>query len=110
MIESFDKFKVMGTHIGKRAEHIHRYVVRGSKFVLEREPTNEYDENAIRVLLSVRKGAHLLDLGYVPRQRAAEIAPLMDAGGEFEATFRTKIISRKTGGLIGLYLNLEKLN
>lgn len=41
---------------------------------LKREPDNEHDKNAIKVWWGNRA------LGYVPRQLAAEIAPLMDAG------------------------------
>ncbi len=108
--ESFGKIKVMGTHIGDRAEHIHKYVVRGSHFVLEREPDNEKDRNAILVKLAVRKGRHLLVLGYVPKARAAELAPLMDQGAEFKPTFRIKILNDKTGGLVALYLNLVRMN
>jgi len=110
MTLTFDKFKVMGTHIGKRAEHIHKYVVRGSSFVLKREPENEYDKNAVQVFLAVRKGQYFLDLGYVPRRKAEELAPLMDDGVEFKASFRIKIINEKTGGLVALYLNLVKVD
>ena len=108
--ESFGKIKVMGTHIGNRAEYIHKYVVRGSTFILKREPDNVKDENAIQVFLSVRKGQHFLDLGYVPRARAAELAPLIDQGLELKPTFRIKIIDEKTGALVALYLNLTKVS
>jgi hypothetical protein len=80
-----------------------------SKIELEREPDNEHDSNAIKVNLPVRRGAHILHLGYVPKELAAKIAPLMDLGQKFEATFRTKIINEKTGALIDLYLNLNML-
>ena len=108
--ESFGKIKVMGTHIGERAQYIHKYVVRGSHFVLEREPDNEKDSNAILIKLAVRKGQHLLVLGYVPRARAAELAPLRDQGAEFKPTFRIKILNEKTGGLVALYLNVVRMN
>jgi hypothetical protein len=108
--EYIDKFKVMGIHIGKRREYISKYVLNNSKFVLTREPQNEYDENAILINLPVRNGKHFLDLGYMPRELAAEIAPQIDSGIEFKTTFRTKITSDKTGKLIHLYLNLIRMN
>lgn len=43
---------------------------------LEREPHNQYDENAIQVI------AHGEHIGYIQRDLAALIAPKMDAGEE----------------------------
>lgn len=107
--EFYGKIKVMGIHIGARRENIEKYVKQGSKFILTREQTNEFDQNAILIELPVRKGQYKLDLGYVPRGTAAEIVPLIDSGIEFKATFRTKIISEKSGKMIDLYLNLIKI-
>ena len=46
---------------------------------LVREPDNEHDENAIKVV--VAKGSYKgLHIGYVPRGIAAELAPKMDEG------------------------------
>jgi hypothetical protein len=103
------KIKVMGIHVENRRENIMKYVKQGSKFVLTREPENEYDKNAILIELPVRGGKHKLDLGYVPKETAAEIAPLIDSGIEFKATFRVCVISEKTGKLIHLYLNLIRV-
>lgn len=44
--------------------------------VLDREPDNAADENAIKVLAAVADGP--IHVGYVPRRLAAEWAPLMD--------------------------------
>jgi hypothetical protein len=51
----------------------------GQQLRLAREPTNKYDPNAISV--------HVFQqcLGYVPRGLAAELAPIMDAGGVVSA-------------------------
>lgn len=46
----------------------------GQKLRVEREPTNQYDPNAIAVYLGKQK------LGHFPRGFAAEVAPFMDAG------------------------------
>lgn len=106
----YRKFKVEGMFVGKRREHAQKYVKRGSNFDLTREPENPYDRNAILVELPVRGGQYKIDLGYLPKEIAAEVAPLMDAGTQFKATFRTNIINDKTGKLIHLYLNLIRLN
>jgi HIRAN domain len=114
--EFIEKFKVMGTFLKDRQgrkfreERICKYVKFGSQMVLTREPDNPKDENAILVNLPVRGGAHMLDLGYVPKELAAQIAPRMDAGEQFKATFRIKIINEKTGGFIALWLNLIRVS
>lgn len=104
------KIKVMGIHVDKRRENIQKYVKSGSKFELKREPDNQFDENAILIELPVRGGQFNLDLGYVPRETAAEIAPLIDSGIDFKTTFRTKIISDKSGRLVDLWLNLIRVD
>jgi hypothetical protein len=50
---------------------------------LEREPDNAHDSNAILVL-----GDDDCELGYVPREDAVDIAPLLDAGAEADAKIR----------------------
>lgn len=47
--------------------------------LIEREPTNAYDPNAIKVLSPDGN----LHLGYVAKEVAIEIAPLMDEGRNF---------------------------
>ena len=46
---------------------------------LRRNPTNEYDTNAIQVLGHVRGGS-TVDLGFIDKNLATELAPLMDNG------------------------------
>lgn len=46
---------------------------------LRREANNAADANAIAVIGHVRGGKHVM-LGYVPRELAAQLAPVMDAG------------------------------
>lgn len=105
-----DKFEVKGTFVGKRAQYCHEYVNRASRFILMREPENKFDDNAIMVKLSVKNGQHTPELGYVPKDIAADIAPMIDSGIEFKATFRHKVINEKNGNFIGLWLNLIRVN
>jgi hypothetical protein len=51
-------------------------------FALVREPDNSHDSNAIRVALF---GDFFM--GYIPKETAVHLAPLMDAGREFDAEF-----------------------
>jgi hypothetical protein len=50
---------------------------------LEREPDNQHDANAILVLTEDD-----CELGYVPREEARAIAPLLDAGAEADVRIR----------------------
>lgn len=52
----------------------------GQQLRVEREPTNQYDPNAVAVYLFQQK------LGHFPRGFASEVAPLMDAGNTLNAT------------------------
>ena len=58
-------------------------LVEGDTPTLEREPDNTHDPNAIVVL-----GDGDCEIGYVPREDAQAMAPLLDAGAEAEATVR----------------------
>jgi len=52
----------------------------GDCLQLVREPENEYDENAIAVYDGEFK------LGFIPREDAKQVAPVMDSGAVLEAT------------------------
>ena len=51
-------------------------------YELIREPENPHDPNAIKVALF----GHF-DLGYIPRQQALHLAPLLDEGEDLVAEF-----------------------
>lgn len=54
----------------------------GTEFTLERDPNNEYDANAIKVIYSAEDENHFV--GFVAKEVAEELAPLLD--GSFTAT------------------------
>jgi hypothetical protein len=58
--------------------------------LLEREPDNRHDENAILILTQAGD-----ELGYVPREDAKAMAPLMDAGGWVDATIKKLLETRE---------------
>ncbi len=58
--------------------------VRVSELTLQREPDNEYDRFAVRILFQNQK------LGYIPRSKNQTIARLMDAGKRFYAKVAAK--------------------
>ena len=67
------------------------FVLRGTFFILCREPDNPFDKNAIAVKA---RGKYML--GYIPRYVAESLAPLLDAGKvSRKATFVRKNVSEK---------------
>lgn len=96
-------FNVQGAfvkHDGQNStgfELIRKYAGPGSIFILEREPDNPYDKNAIFVKQEFKKSGHCVVLGYVPKKLAAEFAPLMDQGWEPVVKFSAKFINEVKG-------------
>jgi hypothetical protein len=74
-------------------------LAEGDSVKLEREPDNAHDANAILVI-----GPDDCELGYVPREDACDIAPLLDAGAEAEATVRRLWETPDTGYVVPMVL------
>jgi hypothetical protein len=66
----------------------------GEAVVLEREPDNPHDPNAVLVLTQ-DETEFQTELGYVPRELAKQMAPLLDAGAEVEATVKKLLTSHE---------------
>jgi len=71
-------------------------------YILVREPDNPFDSNAIKVTVS-----GLVFLGYLPREIAAELAPLMDAGKHFTASF-VSLNKSPIHRTVGLTIRIEE--
>jgi hypothetical protein len=56
----------------------------GARLVLEREPDNQFDPFAIKVLIpeDEASGTGYFHVGYIPAKIAAKLAPRLDAGEE----------------------------
>jgi len=57
-------------------------IVAGEQLLLNREPDNPYDPNAIQVLIPAKREM----IGYLDRDYARIIAPAFDEGVKFVAT------------------------
>lgn len=75
---------IMGSSFYAGAGNIIMRLRPDAPLILEREPTNKYDANAIKVCVRTTSGG-ARQLGHVSRQIAAHLAPLMDAGLEVQA-------------------------
>lgn len=72
----------------------------GDMVDLEREPDNRHDPNAILILSENGD-----ELGYVPREHAKVMAPLLDAGADYEATIK-KLWERSDGGIVPIVVSV----
>lgn len=82
--------KVVGVTFGERQKYI-RDMQIGERIILEREPDNTYDKNAIKVINS--KG---FQIGFISKDLAAQLAPKLDNGLKLSA-----VCSDITGGCVG---------
>ena len=71
----------------KALQKFEQYDVTAVNVTLVREDDNTHDTNAIRVDVSVGSGA-AYQLGYIPKDVATVLAPLLDKGIELLARFK----------------------
>jgi hypothetical protein len=100
-------FNVAGVSFEKRCEKIQKYVYRSTKFVLEMEPDNQFDGNAVMVRQLFKSGGKLT-LGYVPRKNAAKLTRCLVAGEKFKVSFVVMHIRDEDGTCVGLRLKIER--
>ena len=75
--------KLAGVSFGTAQANIKQFGCADTGYyALIREPDNPHDPNAIAVSLG-----GVWHMGYIPNDLAEELAPMMDAGREFDAEF-----------------------
>jgi len=94
-------FKLVGVTFGNRQKHIFDHARYNSRYTLIREPQNPFDKNAILVK------ANGYDLGYVPRNLAETIAPLIDCGMLLKVKFVRKLIDDKMANPAGIMIRIH---
>ena len=72
------KTKAVGVTKGGRQKLLARLIDEDSDLFVDRDPDNEYDPDAIGVY--VEDGDREHHLGFLKRELAAKLAPMMDAG------------------------------
>lgn len=70
--------RVAGVSYDGRQEHI-KNMTEKTELTLEREPNNQYDQSAVKVLARISDEWH--QIGYLHREFAAKTAKIMDTGG-----------------------------
>jgi hypothetical protein len=74
--------RLTGVTFGNAQNHIRTFGCDDIHwFCLVREPDNKFDSNAIRVEIAG------FFMGYIPKEVAKELVPLIDSGSVYEAAF-----------------------
>lgn len=72
---------LMGVNFrGEEIRELVKALPVGTTFSLERDPNNEYDANAIQVIYNSEMGEDEIFVGFVAKEVAEELAPLLDDG------------------------------
>jgi hypothetical protein len=97
--------KLVGVSFGNAQDNIKNF---GSSdfgpYSLIREPDNKFDSNAIKVSLF-----GLFDFGYLPKNTAEMMAPMIDTGLQFEAHF-VRITQFPPHELRGIMVKIYEVN
>lgn len=91
--------KARGTTFGNRQDvlrRLNRYSPSDIGLYFEREPNNEFDTNAIKIVAVVRNHGSAI-VGYVSKDLASGLAPMLDEGHE-AAIFLNGITGSDVGG------------
>jgi hypothetical protein len=79
------KLKVVGVTFtnedGTSRQSIIREIIADDTITLRREPTNKFDTNAVAVFVDGEG-----QVGYIGKDYSSILAPMMDAGTQFEVT------------------------
>ena len=70
------QFKIKGGSFDNRQQLLAWLKTHKTQVWLEREPENQFDKNAIRVMINQNGKPYLV--GYFPKEIAATLAPLVD--------------------------------
>ena len=99
MIE-LSNIKLAGVTFGNCQENIRKFGRKETgSYSLVREPDNPYDKYAITIYCQEYQ------LGFIPKEKAAELAPLLDSGKHYEAQFVQQNTSTFSDA-VGLTVNL----
>lgn len=83
--------KIAGVTKGNRQLALHRiatlYRSEQVKITLERDRANLFDNNAVKVLVSIN-GSDSYEIGFIPRNLAYVVSALMDKGIQLTADFK----------------------
>ena len=99
--------KVKGTTFNNRQRLLRRlslYPINKITLRIERELGNLFDPNAIRIIAKV-KGKGEADIGYISKELALDLAPIIDLGNTILIMIDSITGSNRSGGFLGVNFN-----
>ena len=70
----------------ERLEFLKRFRLEDLSVTLEREPNNQYDRNAIQVVVHIKQITKKTVIGYIPKELARELSKVIDIGVQLRAS------------------------
>jgi HIRAN domain len=95
-------FLVAGVVYERRAKIVDRHLRAGQTVFLARDPSNPHDQNAVEIRIAGGQ-----QIGFVPREYARWIAPLMDSNHK-QAAYCTKILNGRKAPIPVVQANLYR--
>ena len=77
------KVRATGTSFENRQERLQflrQFHLKDLTVTLEREPDNEFDSNAIQIVVHIKPISRRTIIGYVPKELAVELSKVIDMG------------------------------
>lgn len=101
--------RVVGTTAENRQERLSflaKFPPRKLTVTLEREPKNQYDDNAIKVIVHIPQIRRKTVIGYVPKGLTKELAKVIDKGIMVKPVFQGVIGGYGAKDKFGALLNI----
>ena len=83
------KVRVVGTTFENRQERLQflkQFHQNDLTVTLEREPDNEFDNNAIQIIVHIKPISRRTVIGYLPKELARELSKVIDIGIQVKAS------------------------
>ena len=98
-----------GTTFGNRQECLNflkQFKPTDLSVTLKREPDNQYDSNAVQIVVHIHPLSKRTVIGYVPKELARELAKVMDMGIQVKATLKQIIGGYSYKEMLGALVNI----
>ena len=90
----------------ERLEFLKRFRLEDLSVTLEREPNNQYDRNAIQVVVHIKLIRKKTVIGYIPKGLARELSKVMDIGVQLKASLMQIIGGYSYKETLGALVNI----
>ena len=91
----------------ERLRFLQQFKLEELTVTLEREPENEYDSNAIQIVVHIKPISRRTIIGYVPRGYSRELSKVIDIGVQIKATLKQIIGGYSYKESLGALVSIE---